>query len=76
MKKILFLLLVLLLVLCTAHAQEPSLTAFDWHFNGTNHWQLDESGAPVSLGAHTPDDSSVCTGCGFKCHGYGTGFLC
>ena len=73
MKKILFLLPALLFVLCTAHAQEPSLPAFDWHFNGTSHWQLDESGAPVSLGAHTPDDSSVCTGCGCEIMDWGDG---
>ena len=73
MKKILSLLLALLFVLCTAHAQEPSLPAFDWHFNGTSHWQLDESGAPVSPGAHTPDDSSVCTGCGCEIMDWGDG---
>ena len=73
MKKLLSMFLILLFLLCTAHAQESSLPPFDWHFHGTSHWQLDASGASVNLGNHTPDDSSTCTGCGCEILDWGDG---
>ena len=53
MKKLLTLGLAALLLLGAACAEAPALSVFAWDRNSTDHWQLDESGAPVNQSAHT-----------------------
>ena len=65
MKKHLALLLVSLLLLCAACAEESALPIPFWRYDGVNHWQMDESGAVINLGAHTPGEDWLCTGCGY-----------
>ena len=73
MKKLLILLLSVLFLVCAACAEDAALPIPFWRYDGVNHWQLDESGAVVSLGAHTPGDDLICTGCGSEILDWGDG---
>ena len=73
MKKHLALLLVSLHLLCAACAEESALPIPFWRYDGVNHWQMDESGAVINLGAHTPGEDWLCTGCGYEILDWGDG---
>jgi len=73
MKKLLPLLLILLALLTAACAEEAALPVFEWERDPLTHWQLDENGAPVNQGDHTPGDMMICTICGSEVWDWGDG---
>ena len=73
MKKLISLLLAVLFPLCAAAAQEPASPALEWCYDGASHWQLDADGQVINLGAHMPDDSWICAGCGYEILAWGDG---
>nr|MBR4280344.1 hypothetical protein [Clostridia bacterium] len=75
MKKIFAILVTALFLLGAACAEEIELPVFLWEHDGQNHWQLDEAGNVINLGAHVIGDYDLtCAVCGSEVIEWGDGF--
>ena len=75
MKKLLSLLLMLMLTLTAAWAEEAALPAFAWERDQEHHWQLDAFGGRINEGAHNISQEDFrCTVCGCEVMDWGDGW--